>query len=835
MDSELREAIALYQDQLQSVAAVLASEPHNEEALQLQQQLQEALDFTLQALNQAYGQEDGQQQEQQKEGGPGEYQFNSDENLAIAAAAAAGAEHADPHGTGLADTAAAARAQAARTTKNKRAAQGSPGAGENEEEEQELVGSFELPLRGAATNTHSDYSSDTAVAGTAAEASQAAVAEEERRSGHLSAGPSGRQGHALTGLSSGQVDLRGSGVSPSRRSSNSGRDATSIGGQHSRLPGAGRAALSAVPSGRQGRNNARMHPNNRYYREEPDFVALSESHPELRPYLTLPKLPGGRAVFNYASWEGTRQLTSTLLKADFGIDWWLPEGQLVPTVINRANYVHWINDLLGLSSPEPNESGLIEGLDIGCGTNLIYCLLGAAVYGWRMVGVDVTDVALDWAERHIEHNPHLQHLLEVRQPAKPVPAGGSSAAAPGDSEGKASQAEEEGGGSSAPGAVDNAGQYEDDPGGIITPALVDEQETFAFSMCNPPFFESIEEANSNPATACGGSPEEMVYPGGEVAFIMRMMEDSVRLGGRIHWYTTMVGKKTTLKVLRKELHARHVTAIRTTELAQGKTSRWAIAWSFAVDPNLASVPIARPVNPELARPIVPKRSVTFQLKTPTDPRAVLKLIAEVLEAHGASPPPSIDQGLWRVSATVPHAAAAAAAAAPRGPDGAEAGGSVAVAAGGPHRSSSGPAKATKLMGASAAQAGEQPTVGSPPSASAAPIPTAATAGAAASSTSPAEQQHKKPRSAEAPPAEEQGITGNKVPAHGAGAGQGAAAGVAAAAGGPGLTLRVTLFQVQRGMYEVCASVPNSAGLTDATRFTALMQRVQGDIEDRVVQ
>jgi hypothetical protein len=30
----------------------------------------------------------------------------------------------------------------------------------------------------------------------------------------------------------------------------------------------------------------------------------------------------------------------------------------------------------------------------------------------------------------------------------------------------------------------------------------------------------------------------------------------------------MVGKKSTLKVLRKELHARHVTAIRTTEFAQ---------------------------------------------------------------------------------------------------------------------------------------------------------------------------------------------------------------------------------------------------------------------------
>ncbi|KAF5841691.1 hypothetical protein DUNSADRAFT_11898 [Dunaliella salina] len=184
MDSELREAIALYQDQLGSVAAILTSEPHNEEALQLQQQLQEALDFTLQALNQAYGQEAGQQ-EQQKEGGPGEYQFNSDENLAIAAAAAAGAEHADPHGTGLADTAAAARAQAVRTTKNKRAAQGSPGAGENEEDEHLLVGSFELPARGAAANTHSDYSSDTVVAGTAAEASQVEAAEEKRKAYNL--------------------------------------------------------------------------------------------------------------------------------------------------------------------------------------------------------------------------------------------------------------------------------------------------------------------------------------------------------------------------------------------------------------------------------------------------------------------------------------------------------------------------------------------------------------------------------------------------------------------------------------------------------------------------
>lgn len=78
-----------------------------------------------------------------------------------------------------------------------------------------------------------------------------------------------------------------------------------------------------------------------------------------------------------------------------------------------------------------------------------------------------------------------------------------------------------------------------------------------------------------------------------------------------------MGKKATLKVLRRELHARHVTAIRTTEFAQGKTSRWAIAWSFEVDPNLANQPLPRAVNPALlsTSPLArPKRLVSFTLQ-----------------------------------------------------------------------------------------------------------------------------------------------------------------------------------------------------------------------------
>eukprot|EP00798_Chlamydomonas_sp_ICE-L_P024674 gene24674-10304_t len=59
-------------------------------------------------------------------------------------------------------------------------------------------------------------------------------------------------------------------------------------------------------------------------------------------------------------------------------------------------------------------------------------------------------------------------------------------------------------------------------------------EVFSFTMCNPPFFGSMSEASQNPNTACGGTKDEMVYPGGELAFVMRMVEDSVRLGGRVH-------------------------------------------------------------------------------------------------------------------------------------------------------------------------------------------------------------------------------------------------------------------------------------------------------------
>lgn len=67
---------------------------------------------------------------------------------------------------------------------------------------------------------------------------------------------------------------------------------------------------------------------------------------------------------------------------------WIPDGQLCPTVPNRSNYIHWVEDLLS-SDIIPNTvsaGGKVRGFDIGTGANCIYPLLGASLLGWSFVG-----------------------------------------------------------------------------------------------------------------------------------------------------------------------------------------------------------------------------------------------------------------------------------------------------------------------------------------------------------------------------------------------------------------------------------------------------------------
>lgn len=73
----------------------------------------------------------------------------------------------------------------------------------------------------------------------------------------------------------------------------------------------------------------------------------------------------------------------------------------------------------------------------------------------------------------------------------------------------------------------------------------------------------------------------MITPGGEVEFVTRMIRESIELRNRVQWYTSMVGKfssvATLLNILRKEGNGNWAVA----EFVQGsKTRRWAIGWSW---------------------------------------------------------------------------------------------------------------------------------------------------------------------------------------------------------------------------------------------------------------
>ncbi|CAK9865043.1 unnamed protein product [Sphagnum jensenii] len=341
---------------------------------------------------------------------------------------------------------------------------------------------------------------------------------------------------------------------------------------------------------------AAMHPRNKYAENAPDFSLLASKYPAFRSFVSYGAGANNRPRIDWTDFNATRELTRVLLDHDYGIKWWIPDGQLCPTVTNRANYIHWIEDLLA-SCPAPwHQNGeheeVVCGIDIGTGANCIYPLLGTALHKWHFVATDITAVALSWAQKNIQSNPSVADLIEVRS-SLIEDAGGSNwdtttIAAGNNDTGKeiihhSTAIIEEG-----KGAVSSSEAVVDTKHAAILVGVVKEGERFDFCMCNPPFFTSMAEANANPRTACGGTEAEMVYPGGEEVFVARMIEDSATLKHKIHWYTTMIGRKLSLKVLTAKLWTLGVAAVRTTEFVQGHTSRWGLAWSFTAPPKIES-------------------------------------------------------------------------------------------------------------------------------------------------------------------------------------------------------------------------------------------------------
>lgn len=292
-----------------------------------------------------------------------------------------------------------------------------------------------------------------------------------------------------------------------------------------------------------------MHPRNRD-RSGYDFPALVQSLPELAAFV-VPHPCGGTTI-NFSNAAAVTTLNRALLKHHYGVSHWdIPDGYLCPAVPGRADYVHQAADLLaeGNQGIIPRER-TIRVLDIGVGANCVYPLIGAKEYGWSFVGTDIDAIALRSAQRVIDTNGITHGQIELRLQRS---------------------------------------------GANLFRGVVESGETFALSMCNPPFHASEEKAaegtlrklknlggagSGKHVLNFGGQSNELWCEGGEPRFIQRMIAESREAPYLCLWFTTLVSKSSSLPALYHQLKKASAVEVRTIAMAQGQKQSRIVAWSF---------------------------------------------------------------------------------------------------------------------------------------------------------------------------------------------------------------------------------------------------------------
>lgn len=288
-------------------------------------------------------------------------------------------------------------------------------------------------------------------------------------------------------------------------------------------------------------SSSALHPRN-LHREGYDFALLVQAHPALAPYVR-PNAYGDDSI-DFAHPQAVKTLNQALLKQYYGVAVWdIPKHYLCPPIPGRADYVHYLADLLA----ESGHTQSVRLLDIGTGANLVYPLIAAQAYGWQCLGVDIDAKALRNAQQLIEAN-RLQPKISVRQ---------------------------------QPNA---AAIFK----GVILPG-----EQWTLTMCNPPFHASAAEAQAGTqrkwrglgkrppqALNFGGQANELVYDGGEAAFLNTMIHESKYFAQQCVWFTTLVSKASNLPLVMRELKKVRAVRVKMVEMAQGQKQSRFVAWTF---------------------------------------------------------------------------------------------------------------------------------------------------------------------------------------------------------------------------------------------------------------
>lgn len=298
-------------------------------------------------------------------------------------------------------------------------------------------------------------------------------------------------------------------------------------------------------------SKGQLHPRNRHQGRY-DFAALIKGSPELAAFVIIN--PYGKQSIDFADPAAVKVFNRALLKQHYGIAHWdIPADYLCPPIPGRADYLHYLADLLAAGNGgEIPRGARVRALDIGVGANCIYPLLGHREYGWRFLGADIAASAIASARAIVSANPGLAEAIELRQQADAK---------------------------------------------HIFQGLLQADERFDITLCNPPFHASAEEAASGskrkwrnlgkldpkrklPVLNFGGQAAELWCQGGEAAFVARLIRESAQHAEQVLWFSSLISKAGNLPGVHAALKQAGAREVHTVEMAQGQKQSRFVAWTF---------------------------------------------------------------------------------------------------------------------------------------------------------------------------------------------------------------------------------------------------------------
>jgi 23S rRNA (adenine1618-N6)-methyltransferase len=292
-----------------------------------------------------------------------------------------------------------------------------------------------------------------------------------------------------------------------------------------------------------------LHPRNPH-RFHYDFEALTKACPDLKDFVFTNEHQ--TETIDFSNPEPVKMLNKALLISNYAIqNWDIPASYLCPPIPGRADYIHYLADLLATTNNGIIPEGeMIVGLDIGVGANCIYPIIGNSSYGWSFVGTDIDEKALQNCKKIIADNPRLIDAISLQLQTEPR---------------------------------------------FIFKNIILPEDKFAFTICNPPFHSSPEEAaksalrkvnalettkSAKPVLNFGGQNTELWCKGGELGFLTQMIYESAKYPMQCLWFTSLVSKKDNLSRIYKLLNKVGAAEIKTIDMAQGQKSSRIVAWTF---------------------------------------------------------------------------------------------------------------------------------------------------------------------------------------------------------------------------------------------------------------